>query len=102
MLDQWRDVFATLAQRRKRDGENIDAMIEILAKFPLSHQLVELPMCGDDHPYIDGNGAIASHPLDFAGLKHPQKLGLHGKRHVADLIEKQRAAVGLLELAGVT
>src|SRR5690606_33495580 len=30
---------------------------------------------------------------------HAQHLGLRGRRHVADLVEDQRAAVGLLELA---
>ena len=32
-------------------------------------------------------------------LQHAENLGLHQRRHVADLVEEQRAAVALLELA---
>src|SRR5208283_3309123 len=41
----------------------------------------------------------AADALDFALLQHPQNLGLHGQRHVADFVEKDRAAVAELELA---
>jgi hypothetical protein len=36
-------------------------------------------------------------PLDPAILQHAQQLDLHVVRHVADLVEKQGAAVGFLE-----
>ena len=36
---------------------------------------------------------------ELAVLEHAQQLGLHGRRHVADLVEEERAAVGLLEAA---
>ena len=42
----------------------------------------------------------AAHPLDLALLEHAQELGLHRERHVADLVEEQRAPVGQLEAAG--
>jgi hypothetical protein len=38
-------------------------------------------------------------PLEFAGFQHPQQLDLLPRRHVGDLVEEQRAAVGQLEAA---
>src|SRR5690606_15857444 len=37
---------------------------------------------------------------DLALLEHPQQLGLEVERQLADLVEEDRAAVGLLEAAG--
>ena len=34
-------------------------------------------------------------------LEEPQQLGLQRRRHLADLVEKHRAAVGLLEQAAL-
>ena len=36
----------------------------------------------------------AAHPAEGAGLQKPQQLDLQGLRHIADLVQKQRAAVG--------
>ena len=55
--------------------------------------------CGDNANV----GADRRAPADggvFALLQDPQKAGLGIHRHVADLIEKQRAALGLFETAG--
>ena len=58
-------------------------------------------MGGDQHADINFDRGSATHPLDLALFEHAQELGLHGRGHVADLIEKQRAALGLLEFAEV-
>ena len=44
-------------------------------------------------------GAVAADAFHLAFFEHAQQLGLHHQRHVADLVQEQRAAVGLLELA---
>ena len=41
----------------------------------------------------------ASHALELALLQHAQELGLEVEGHLADLVEKDRAAVGQLEAA---
>ena len=43
--------------------------------------------------------ARAAEPLELVLLQHAQDLGLRVRAHVADLVEEQRAAVGLLEAA---
>ena len=45
-------------------------------------------------------GRVAADAVELAVLEHAQQLHLRGGRHVADLVEEQRAAVGLLEAAG--
>ncbi len=46
-------------------------------------------------------GSCAADRLDFAFLQRAQQLDLRGGRQFADLVEEQRAAVGLDEFAGV-
>ena len=42
-----------------------------------------------------------SDALHFLVLQNAQQLGLRGQRHIADLIQEQRAAVGVLEQPGL-
>jgi len=50
-----------------------------------------------DDAHIDGNLAPAADTLDHVFLQHAQQLDLQIERQVADLVEKQGAAIGLLE-----
>jgi hypothetical protein len=45
-------------------------------------------------------GVRPADAVELALLQHAQQAGLRLRRHVADLVEEQRAAVGLLEAAG--
>ena len=56
-------------------------------------------MRGGDHAYIDLHRQLPTHAVELALRQHAQEPGLQGRRHVADLVEEQRAAVGLLEAA---
>ncbi len=56
-------------------------------------------MRGRDQPHVGLDRLVASHALEPLVLQEPQDLGLHSQRHVADLVEEERAAVALLELA---
>ena len=76
-------------------------MIEIAAKLVLLDEFVEIAVGGDDDAHIDLDGFVAADALDFAFFEDAEQLGLHGQRHVADFVEEEGAAVGLLELADV-
>src|SRR6187402_1447378 len=56
-------------------------------------------MRGDDHPNVGLLRAIASEPLVLALLEQPKQLGLHLERELADLVQENRAVLGLLEAA---
>ena len=50
---------------------------------------------------IERDLGLAADRSHRALLEHAQQLDLHLERHLADLVEKQRAAVGLDEQAGL-
>ena len=47
-----------------------------------------------DHPHVDGPGLGLADRAHLALLQHPQQLHLQLRRHVADLIKKDAAAIG--------
>src|SRR5258706_42002 len=49
--------------------------------------------------HIAGDGLVAAHAAQLALLQHAQELGLHLRRDVADLVEEEGPAGGLLEQA---
>src|SRR5207248_3465278 len=65
----------------------------------LLHQRLEIAVCCDDHSSVDDDGTLAADALELPFLQQAQELGLHRSGHVANLVEEQRAAMGLLELA---
>ena len=50
-----------------------------------------------DHPRIGFNRVVPTYPVKMPVRQHPQQAGLQIKRHVANLVEKKRAALGLLK-----
>ena len=56
-------------------------------------------MRGRDDPHVDVDGRLASDALDLMVLQHAEQPHLGGKRQFADLVEKERAAIGPLEPA---
>jgi hypothetical protein len=54
---------------------------------------------GGDHAHVHGNRVGGADRADVVLLQDAQQLHLQAHRHVADLVEQQRAAVGGLEQA---
>ncbi len=50
-----------------------------------------------DEPHVGLPRLVGAEPHDLARLQDAQQLRLHVQRHVADLVEEQRAPVGVLE-----
>ena len=93
-----------MSSRRSRSGGTLDRdhaqpEVEVLAERPLLDLLLEVLVGRGDDPDVDLDRARRAEPLDFAFLQHAQHLGLRLGAHVADFVEEDRAAVGLLELA---
>ena len=100
VLEQERDVLDSLAQGRDGDGHHVEPVVEILAKGALADLFEKIFMGGADQPDIHRDDLDAADPGHPFFLDDPQQHGLLLERHVADLVEKQGAAVGQLELAG--
>src|SRR3989338_10825281 len=99
MSREQRNVLAALAQRRKKDRENVQPIIEVLPKGARLHALVELRVGGGDDPDIEADGLRPADALALALLQDAEELALQVERHGADLVEKERAAVCLFKAA---
>ena len=100
MLRQQRDVLAPLAQRRRlRSGTRSDGN-RGPRETGRAAPPAEVAVGRGDHADVDRAGALLADALELALLQHAQQLGLQLERHLADLVEKQRAAVGQLEAPG--
>jgi hypothetical protein len=54
---------------------------------------------GGDHAHVGADRLLAADAVEVAVGEHAKQPRLQLGRHVADLVEEQRAAVGLLEAA---
>src|SRR3954470_12325684 len=78
---------------------NIQPEIQILAECSLAISLLKIAIGRSDYAHIHLRADVAADPAHFFFLKRTEKFGLHLQRKFADLIEKQRPAVGSLEEA---
>ena len=63
------------------------------------HLLGQIAIGGGNDTRPQRDALDAAHPLELALLQYPQELRLQPERHVADLIQEERAVAGQLALA---
>ena len=98
-FDQRGDVAAALAQRRHAHRQHVQAVVQVFAELAGLHQRLQIAAGGGDHARVKAHQLVAAQRLGLAVLQRAKQLGLQAWRHVADLVQKQRAAVGQLEFA---
>jgi hypothetical protein len=54
---------------------------------------------GGNHPTVNRNDFVRSEAFDFPLLQCTQQLDLKTKRHVLDLVEKERSTMSVLEFS---
>ena len=81
------------------DVYDVEAEVQVVAEAAARHVGLEVAVARRDDPDIDLDRLAAADAVDLALLDRAQKLGLEAGIHFADLVEQQRAAVGLFELA---
>jgi hypothetical protein len=91
VLSERRDVAWTLAKRRHENRQNIQTKVKVLSKTTFADEGGKIAMRRREDADVDEMRAVAADWAYLAGLKDPQKLGLHAHRHVADFIEKNRS-----------
>src|SRR6476660_7135746 len=92
-LDQQRDIFLALTQRWKVDGDDVQAIKEVLAKLPFPHQLPEVDVGGGDNSHVYLHLMNAAEMHEFSVLEDAQDFRLSFQSHGADFIEKERAPI---------
>ena len=98
-LGEQGDVLAPVAQGGDLDGDDVEAVEEVLAERAGAGALAEVAVGGGDDPHVDRALLARADGAHGAALEHVQQLGLEGRGHLADLVEQERAAVGLGEEA---
>ncbi len=96
---QRHDLVAPLAQRRHGRLDHLEAVVEVFAELAAQHHLLEVAVGGGDDAHVDVDLLVAAELGELGVLQHVQQLGLERRLHLADLVEEDRAEVGLLELA---
>ena len=92
--DRQRNVVLALAQRREKDVDDVQAVVEVLAEPPVLDHLPQVAVRGGDDAHVDLDRVHAAEPHELALLHHAQQLGLGLGRDVADLVEEDAALVG--------
>ena len=82
-----------LAQRRQRDRHDVEAVVQIRAEPPFVDLFLEIAIGRRDHPDIDMDVGRSADALERLLFEKPQQLGLEQRHHLADFVEKHRAAV---------
>jgi len=97
MLGQSQDVGLPLAKRRHFDDQPVDAVEQVFPKGSGLDCIAQVGMGGTHDTHVDlllRLAAEAPHPVR---LEHAQQACLKCRRQLRDLVEKERAPVGLLE-----
>ena len=97
--DERTDVLRPLAQRRQAQAHDVQAMQQVLAEQSLAHALLEVLVRRGDDAHVRAQRRVTADAVVLAVGEHAQEPHLQVGRHVADLVEEQRAALGLLEAA---
>ena len=82
--------------------DHVQPVKEVRAEHPPVHLLLQVAVGGHDQPDIQLNALGAGYPFDGLLLNELQQLRLDVGRQLADLVQKQCAAVGQLDLADLT
>ena len=99
MIGEQEQVRFTVAKRWDKDGENIQPVVKVLAEVSFRHRFLQILVRSRNQPYIGANRGRAAQAFEFLFLQHAQQFHLRGEIHIADLIQKQRAAFRQLKAA---
>jgi len=98
MLGKRPNILAPLAQGRHINPKHIQPIKQVLAKPPALNLPCEIAVRRGDQSNVNLNRLRPAHALQHPLLQDAQQLRLRRLRQLGDLIEKQRALVGKLEL----
>ena len=97
MVGQQGNIVLAFPQGRKVNLDNLEAIIQILAKLTIGYFVWQDLVRGSDNAHINLNRGGIANTLKFHGFENPQQTQLHARRDIAYLIEKKSAAVSALK-----
>ena len=99
VIGQQRDVALAIAQRRHVEGNDVEAIEEILPEVAALDLVLQIFVSGGDDAHVDLGAVVGAQRGKALLVKGAQHLGLGAQAHVGHLIQEQSAAVGALKLA---
>lgn len=99
MLGQHVVIVAVFAQTWKRDGRDVDPIVEILPKFADGRGVLQILGRGENGPHVHLDGRVPANAGDGVVLQNARQFSPHVQGHVAGLVEQQRPAVRDFKLA---
>src|SRR5579859_1846949 len=99
VLDKKRNIVFVLTERRQVNVKDVQAEVEVLAQLAVADGLLGIFIGRGDDANVDGSFGFAAEAADFAVFENTQEFGLRGRRHFADFVEQERAAVGQFKAA---
>src|SRR5262245_21775876 len=97
VIHQEGDVVTTVTERRKFDGNDVETIEQVGAEASLGDFTLEVRVGGGHQPAVDLDRLRSADGDDLAFLQRAQQLDLRGVRHVANLVQEERAGLGHLE-----
>src|ERR1700722_19708949 len=97
VTQQLRNILAPLAQWWNLDPNYIETVQEILAKVAGLDAQLEILMSRGDDANVDLHRGLSADTVELAFGQHTQQACLQRRRHIADFVEEQRAAIRLFE-----
>ena len=94
MFGKFRDIFRTILERDRLQCDHVETEIEIFAKLAGAYHLCQVPIRCGDKTNVNGYFLVAAQGRDGPLLKDPEQLGLEFVFQFANLVQKERAAVG--------
>ena len=97
--DQERDILFPVAQGGDPERDDVQAIVEILAKPPLFHLFFKILVGRRQHPDIGCNQPVPSDTFERLLLEDPKHFCLRLKAHVGHFVKKDRPLVGQVKLS---
>ena len=90
-------ITQSLSQRGHANLDHVEPVIQILSEPPGLHLGRQILVGGTEQPHVRRHLADRPHGSDRALLHRAQQLRLHRQGQIANLVQKQGAAIGRLE-----
>ena len=97
LLRERYDALAPRTKRRDGHRDAREAVVQVSPERPFGDERLQVAVRRGHEPDVGRDGTERSEPQRLARLEHAQQRGLGGRRHLPDLVEKERAAVGRLD-----